>query len=195
MPIAFALPGWGTPASRMQPLCDALQATGVDARPWPYDATGSIRRIGATLADAVADADNGAVHLVGHSLGGLAAASAVLDEGAAAASVTTVNSPWRGTWVAWTADAGDPLGHELRWGSDELARLRGALATHLGSPRGPRWGVVGTLGDLAAPVTTSVRVPDGARLTTRVVPANGHSLSLTSERMIDEVVDLVTRAT
>ena len=188
MPTALALPGWGTSAERMLPICSALEDRGVPARPWRYEVRGTIRELGEELAALVAAADE-PVHLVGHSLGGLVAASAVLDHAAAAATVTTVNSPWRGTWAAWTAHPGDPVGHELRWGSDTLAHLRGALATHLERDHGPRWSVLSAAGDLAVPITGSTRVPDGPRLRTRVVPVAGHSVSLLHERMVDAVVD------
>lgn len=131
------------------------------------------------------------VHLVGHSLGGLAAASAVLDHGADVASVTTINSPWRGTWVAWTAEMGETLGHELRWRSSELARLREALATHLALGDGPRWTVLGSALDLAATTATSLRVPGGARLETAIVPVTGHSRSLVKGAMIERVTEAV----
>ena len=188
MPTALALPGWGTSAARMQPICTALVEHGVPARPWDYDAHGTLRTLGADLAAAVADRD-GPLHLVGHSLGGLVAASAVLDHGLPAATVTTVNSPWRGTWAAWTAHPGDPLGRQLRWGSTALDDLRARLATHLTAEHGPRWSVLSAAGDLAVPITGSTRVPTGPRLTTRIVPVTGHSVSLAHERMVAAVVD------
>ncbi len=190
MPTALALPGWGTASDRMQPICDALAQAGVAARPWRYEARGSIRSLGARLAAAAA-AESDPVHLVGHSLGGLVAASAVLHHGAPVASVTTVNSPWRGTWAAWTAHPGDPLGQELRWGSDSLDELRSVLAHHLRGDDGPRWSVLSAAGDLAVPITGSTRVPDGERLTTRIVPVHGHSVSLLHERMVAAVADHV----
>ena len=54
---------------------------------------------------------------------------------------------------------------------------------------GPRWSVLSAVGDLAVPITGSVRVPDGGRLATRVVPVGGHSVSLEHERMVAAVVD------
>ena len=63
--------------------------------------------------------------------------------------------------------------------------------SHLEEPSGPRWSVVSAAGDLAVPITGSTRVPAGERLTTRIVPANGHSVSLLHERMIDAVAGSV----
>lgn len=194
MPTALALPGWGTSTERMLPICAALTDEGIDARPWDYEPRGSIRSLGAQLAAAAAAAD-GPVHLVGHSLGGLVAASAVLHHGAPATTVTTVNSPWRGTWAAWTAHPGDPLGHELRWGSAALEDLRAALRHSLRDDDGPRWSVLSAAGDLAVPVTGSTRVPEGDRLSTRIVAVTGHSVSLLHERMVDAVADGVVRVT
>ncbi len=190
MSTALALPGWGTAPARMDPLCAALREQGIDATPWAYDARGSIERIGQRLADHVARID-GEVHLVGHSLGGLAVASAVLDAGAEVTSVTTVNSPWRGTWAAWTADADDPLGRQLRWGADRLSTLRDALALHLEATAGPRWTVASAALDLAAPPTTALRVPDGSRMTRLLVPVSGHSISLEHPRFIERIVDAI----
>lgn len=195
MAVALTLPGWGTSPARLGPLLDRLRGQGVDARPFEYRATGSITRIGATLATAVGELrEQGPVHLVGHSLGGLAAASAVLDHGADVASVTTVNTPWRGTWAAWTADDHEPLGHDLRWGAEALTRLRDRLGAHLRRPDGPRWAVVAAAIDLAAPLTTSLRTPGGPRLARSVVPVHGHSLSLLNDRMVDALVESVLRA-
>lgn len=188
MPTALALPGWGTPTDRMGRICDALAARGVAARPWSYEVRGSVHALGADLAATVAAAE-APVHVVGHSLGGLVTASAVLEHGAPVASVTTVNTPWRGTWAAWTAHPRDPVGRELRWGSTTLDELRGALDEHLAGADGPRWTVLSAAGDLAVPITGSTRVPDGERLTTRIVPVTGHSVSLLHERMIAAVVD------
>lgn len=194
MPTALALPGWGTSTERMLPICAGLADEGIDARPWDYEPRGSIRSLGAQLAAAAAAADD-PVHLVGHSLGGLVAASAVLHHGAPVATVTTVNSPWRGTWAAWTAHPGDPLGQELRWGSAALEDLRAALRHHLRHDDGPSWSVLSAAGDLAVPITGSTRVPDGERLSTRIVAVTGHSVSLLHERMVDAVADGVVGVT
>lgn len=191
MPHALALPGWGTSPTRMRPICSALADRGVEARPYGYEPAGSIRALGAVLARDAAAAGE-AVHLVGHSLGGLVAASAVLHHGARVASVTTVNAPWRGTWAAWTAHPHDPLGRELRWGSMALEELREALAHHLSDDQGPSWAVLSAAGDLAAPPTGALRVPEGRRLDTRLVPVTGHSVSLLRDRMITAVAEHVT---
>lgn len=193
MTVALVLPGWGTSVTRLDAMCAGLREAGVDARAHGYSATGSIDAIGSALAEIVAThAQSGPVHLVGHSLGGLASASAVLEHGAQVATVTTINTPWRGTWVAWTADPHDPLGHELRWRSPRLQTLRRSLATHLATDAdGPHWTLLAAAVDLAATPATSLRVASGRRLETDVVGVTGHSLSLMKPAMIARVVRAV----
>lgn len=190
MPTALALPGWGTSPERMRPICAALADHGIDARPHGYQPTGTIESLGRQLARVTAH-ESGPVHLVGHSLGGLVVASAVLHHGADVLSVTTINAPWRGTWAAWTAQPGDSLGHDLRWGADALADLRDRLGAHLDEDQGPSWTVLSAAGDLAVPITGSTRIPSGPRLATRIVPVNGHSVSLLHDRMVTAVADAV----
>lgn len=197
MATVLVLPGWGTSTRRLACMVDALARADLDARAWSYEAHTSIDRIAQLLAEETHDAradGGGPVHLVGHSLGGLASASAVLDHDAEVASVTTINSPWRGTWVAWTAEQDEPLGRELRWRSPRLAALRSSLADHLRAPQGPRWTLLAAAMDPAATPASSLRVPGGARLVTDVVAAAGHSLSLIKQPMIDRVVHAVTDA-
>ena len=196
MSVAFVLPGWGTSTDRVGPLCDSLRDRGVDARPWAYDPVGSIRSVGRLLAAAAADvaADGQHVSLIGHSLGGLIAASAVLNHSAPVATVTTINSPWRGTWAAWTAHPDDPLGRELRWGSSTLRTMRHQLANHLDEPTGPRWRVVSAVLDFAAPPTSALRTPEGDRLSKSLIPVSGHSVSLLHPKLIDTVSHHVVRS-
>lgn len=193
-PSALLLAGWGTDPRRLHPLRDALRARDVDAAVWPYHPVGSLADLGAQLRERVASRP-GPVHLIGHSLGGLVAARATLDPADAderVASVTTVNTPWRGTWAAYTGSGG--LATALRWRSGELRALREALAAHHEHEEdGPRWLLLSALGDLAAPASTALRTGvRGPRLERRVVPVNGHSLSLFSPKVIDAVVDHVT---
>lgn len=184
------LAGWGTDRTRLEPLRDHLaDRLRADVAIQPYDPDDTLRTLGRRLADRLRWSSVGGVHLVGHSLGGLIAASAVLDHDADVRSVTTINSPWRGTWAGWTGDT--RLAHELRWRSDELARLRGALGRHLRRERGPRWRLIGVLGDLAAPPTTALGTPGGDRLTRRLVPSYGHSVSLLRPALHEAVSDFL----
>lgn len=180
------LAGWGTDRARLHPLRDHLATSlGASVRIQPYEPDVPLRTLAGRLASELADGPTAPRHLVGHSLGGLVAASAVLDHDVRVASVTTVNTPWRGTWVGWTGDS--RLANELRWGSAELDRLRSGLREHLRRDDGPRWRVIGVLGDLATPPTTSLRAPGGRRLSRRLVWAVGHSVSLLRPALHDAV--------
>lgn len=188
MTTALLLPGWGTSATRMRTLEEGVERQGIRTRTWTYEPMGSIRSLGAPLAtEAARLSRQQPVHLIGHSLGGLVAASAVLFHGARVDSVTTINAPWRGTWAAWTAHPEDRLGRELRWRADALQELRDALELHLRADEGPRWTVMSAAGDLAATPASALRVPDGDRLTKRLVPVWGHSVSLEHPRLVDTV--------
>lgn len=194
--LVLLLPGWGTPSSRLEPMSQALQEAGAVSRVWGYTPQGALPELVDAFAMA-ADAtlrlhdDHDRLHLVGHSLGGVVAAATALRrlEGRVA-SVTTINTPWRGSWVSYTGTG--PLARSLRWGSPVLAGLRHELADDLARPDGARWLLVAVAGDLATPATTSLAgALTGDRLRRRVVPTTGHSVSLTSERVIEVVRDHV----
>lgn len=181
------LPGWGTAPARLEPLAGDLAALGLDTEVLTYEPTGTIDELGGRLAEAVGRPGDepSDLHLVGHSLGGLVSAAAALGPLAGrVASVTTVNAPWRGTWLGWTGDS--PLAEALRWGREPLRRLRARLAGHLDAPSGPSWHLVGALGDLGVAVT-SATLPVGPaarpRLERSVVPVAGHSVSLLAPRL------------
>lgn len=191
--LVLMLPGWGTSPARLDFLSDTLQRAGAVARVWSYTPQGGFDELVhevATVAHSFRDLHDPAdrLHLVGHSLGGLAAAAAVLQHlDGRVTSVTTINAPWRGTWVSYTGSG--PLARALRWGSTDLQSLRTDLRQHLDAPTGPRWLMLSAAADLATPATTAL-MGSGARprLTRRVVPAAGHSTSLTSERIATAVV-------
>lgn len=188
---ALLLAGWGTDPRRLHPLRAELAAHDVDATIWPYHPVGSLPGLTAELLRRIAHIEAGPIHLVGHSLGGLIAALAAIAQPERLTSITTVNTPWRGTWAAYTGSGG--LAESLRYGSDDLRDLRDLLATHHGEGvEGPSWLLLSALGDLAAPASTSLRAGvRGPRLTRRVVPTSGHSISLFSPRVIEAVVDHV----
>jgi pimeloyl-ACP methyl ester carboxylesterase len=183
---ALLLAGWGTDPRRLHPLRDALRAADLDALVWPYHPVGTLPALADLLLDRIARAP-GPVHLVGHSLGGLVAAQAALARPDGLTTVTTINTPWRGTWAAYTGSGG--LATALRYGSTDLRGLREALQHHHRDPTtGPSWLLLAVLGDLAAPASTALRAGvRGPRLTRRVVPATGHSISLFSPRVIASV--------
>ena len=65
----------------------------------------------------------------------------------------------------------------------------------MNAARARLWAVLAAAGDLAVPITGALRVPDGERLRTRVVAANGHSVSLLHERMVTAVTEQVVGVT
>lgn len=190
--LVLLLPGWGTPAARMQVMSDALDRAGALARVWSYTPQGSFTELVdrfAAAAEATRDLHEpqDRLHLVGHSLGGVIVAAAALRRlRGDVATVTTINTPWRGTWVSYTGTG--PIARDLRWGSPLLEHLRRDLAADLEEPEGAEWLLIAAAGDLATPATTSLAGPlGGDRLRRRVVAATGHSVSLTSDRLIATV--------
>lgn len=182
-PTALLLAGWGTDLRRLEPLAAHLSAGGYEARVWVYRPAGSIETLAVQLRDGIEHLHHdGPVHLVGHSFGGVLAAAAALQAPHAVDSVTTVNMPWRGTWVSYTGAS--RLANALRWGSPELAALRSGLAAHAQDPDGPSWLLLAALGDLATPLTTSLRAGvRGPRIRRQLLAVRGHSLSLLEPRL------------
>lgn len=197
--LVVLLPGWGTPPVRLEPLSDALTRAGAVARVWSYVPRGAYPElvdqfVAAVRALRAQHGPDDRLHLVGHSLGGIVAADTALRQlDDLAASVTTINTPWRGTWVSYTGSG--PLARTLRWRSPVLAGLRDALAVDLLRSGGPRWLLLSAAGDLATPASTSLAgIASCPRLTRRVVAATGHSVSLTSPRLVDVVCQHVLAA-
>lgn len=189
--LALLLPGWGTDPARMEPLALALRTRGVDARTHHYRPVGTLPSVAAPLVETITRTRASRVHLIGHSLGGLLVAVAGLQAPARIATVTTINTPWRGTWVAWTGEG--PLATALKWGSADLVELRDRLARHTRDPDGPSWLLLSVLGDLATPATTALRSGSrGPRITRRVIGTTGHSNSLASPRLHAAVATHVT---
>lgn len=191
--LVLLVPGWGTPATRLEPMSAVLSRAGAIVRVWSYTPEGVLEELVerfATTARAMRDlhGPDDRLHLVGHSLGGLVvAATALRALQGDITTVTTVNTPWRGTWASHTGSG--PLSRSLRRGSISLSGLRHELTADLDRPTGPRWLLLAAAGDLTAPATTSLAgPPTSERLDRRVVAAAGHSVSLTSDRLIDAVL-------
>lgn len=195
--LVLLLPGWGTPPARMEPLSHTLSGAGAIPRVWSYTPEGAFDELVSQVSDVARSFANlhepdDRLHLVGHSLGGLAVSAAALrDLDGRVTTVTTINSPWRGTWVSYTGSG--PLARALRWGSPDLGTLRDELTRHLEERDGPRWLLVSAAGDLATPATTALGVPLGSsgRMQRRLVRSAGHTTSLSTERLLHVVVDHV----
>ncbi len=195
--VVLLLPGWGTSPSRFERIRLHLDRAGiatVDHLVHPDALLATLARRARQRASQLADEGHD-VHLVGHSLGGLVAAWAATDDlGPPIASVTTLNAPWRGTWLAWTGTG--PLAAQLRYRSSDITCLRRRLLAHLDEPCGPRWLVAATLLDLGTPPTTALRPGVSApRLQTRLLPNAGHSTSLLRESTATLVAAHVSSAT
>lgn len=187
--MVVLLAGWLTDPEELGPLRASLGRERIRAEVWSYRANRGLADLGRSVATRVEARRNGSpgVHLVGHSLGGLTASTAApghLD--GLARSVTTINTPWRGTWMGST-ERSTPA-RDLRWGSPTLTGLRGRPADHLDLRLGPGWLVLSCAGDPAVPATTALRPGARARrLDLRLLPAVGHTQALQNERVIDTV--------
>lgn len=195
------LPGWGTSLVRLEPLAGDLRDAELDVRLAQYEPEGSIEALGDRLAASLSPRlrDGRPLHLVGHSLGGLVCAAAALgplvDD---LTSVTTINAPWRGTWLGYTGES--RLAASLRWGGEPLEQLRDRLTAHLARRDGPSWHLVGTVGDLGVSFVSATRAARGSprrhdRLRTSLVWTTGHSVSLLKEPLRETVVEGVLGAT
>lgn len=185
---ALLVPGWGTDPVRLVPLVRAVREAGTPASIWAYRPRGTLADLAAQLEDRLDGLQDAPAHLVGHSLGGLIAAATALRGSADVRSVTTINSPWRGTWVSYTGTG--RLADALRWGSDELATLRSDLRRHVLDPDGPSWLLLSVAGDLATPPSTALRAgPSSPRLRRLLLRGVGHSRSLASPVLHTAVVD------
>ena len=183
---ALLLAGYGTDQPPAAPAARRAARRGVDARVWPYRPVGTVAALAAALGDRIDRADADRIHLVGHSFGGLVCAAATLRRAAAITSVTTINTPWRGTWVSYTGSG--PIVDGLRWRSGELRDLRRRLAEHHAEQEGPRWLLLSAhgrprrdrlVGFAIRRRRPAPRTPGGR--------ANGHSISLLSPRLVATV--------
>lgn len=192
--VALLLPGWGTSPVRFRTVQQHLEERGIETHVHAVQPDAMIDRLAERFLDQVRShmGEGRRLHLVGHSLGGLVVAWAATDDRAPAlASVTTINTPWRGTWLAWTGTG--ELAAQLRYRSRAVTVAQARLHDHLTEPHGPRWLLLGAALDLGTPPTTSLRPrAEGNRLKRRLVGAAGHSTSLLTDRVASQVTDFVT---
>lgn len=191
--LAVLLPGWGTDPARFRTIAAALEVNGIRSTVHHVHPDALIDGLARRLRHVAGQlaADGHRIHLVGHSLGGLVAAWAATDEHAPPlATVTTINTPWRGTWLAWTGTG--ELAAQLRYGSDAVVTIRRRLTDHLAEPTGPSWHVIGTALDLGTPPSTALRPgPARGRLERRLVWSAGHSTSLLGTGMARRVATFI----
>ncbi|MET0692792.1 MAG: hypothetical protein ABWY56_02620 [Propionibacteriaceae bacterium] len=163
------VPGYGGNGDSLQPLADAVRATGRVAVVVPPvgDGTGDLRvqaeHLATVAAQAMADSGAPSVDVIGYSAGGVVARVFVRDEGGAgvARRVLTLGSPQHGTSQAALGIevAGDcpEACEQLVPDSDLLRRLNAGDET----PPGPLWITVRSTSDqVVTPVDSAVL--DGA---------------------------------
>jgi triacylglycerol lipase len=123
------------------------------------------------------------VHLVGHSLGGVIIAQAIVDGrlNGLVDTVVTLGSPFGGSpWANLLPFGG--IARALRDGSPLLRRLAAAPP-----PDGVRWLAFAATLDIIVPGLRSV--PANARVETITVDGVGHLGMLVSRRVVDHIID------
>jgi len=182
--------GYGGTEAVWEPVARRLSRAGfADVRLLRYDAFRlSVHDVAARLVDhahvAMTDTGSSAVHLVGHSLGGLVVRYAVQCRGfyRHAMTVATVATPHRGTHLAYIASG--PSAADLRPGSATLVALEAAPC-----PPGVRWVAYYSTTDLVAPPSAAVLRGTAFDATNVLVPNVGHLSIVDSPSLADSLVD------
>jgi pimeloyl-ACP methyl ester carboxylesterase len=153
-----------------------------DYRPWASSVDELADRLIETVDDVLAATGAGKVHLVGHSLGGVIIALALMRDRLAGQVdlVVTLGSPFSGSpWAGMLPLA--PLLRALRPGSPLLRRLAAAPA-----PAGVRWlSFVSTLDPI---VPAHSAVPANRQATRVTVDAAGHCGMLLDPQVIARIM-------
>jgi len=171
-------------AGAWRPLRARLELLGRHVATFTYGPSRGVKDIAEALAGVVRKLPSGArIHLVGHSLGGLAVRWFVQEVGCDPRIVQTiaVASPFAGARGAWLLPG--PAGRDMQSGSAVLSRL---LLTAGRCPSLPHLSIFGTADTAVAPSTT---FPVGERI---VVPGAGHNVLLFDERVVNRIISRVT---
>jgi triacylglycerol lipase len=165
---------------------DGRTVVSFDYPPWASSVDELADRLIETVEDVLAATGAGKVHLVGHSLGGVIIALALMRERLAGHVdlVVTLGSPFSGSpWAGMLPLA--PLVRALRTGSPLLRRLAAAPA-----PAGVRWLAFASTLD---PIVPAHRAVPANRQATRVmIDAAGHSGMLLDPEVIARIVAATT---
>ena len=151
--------------------------------PWAASVEEIADRLTTTVGELLATTGAPKVHLVGHSLGGVIIAQALICEQLAGRVdlVATLGSPFGGSPWAALCPVGPPLVRALRAGSPLLRSLAGAPP-----PEGVRWLAFSSILD---PVVPGDRAVPANRPSTRVeIDAAGHSAMLLNRQVIARIV-------
>ncbi|HEX4338744.1 MAG TPA: alpha/beta fold hydrolase [Polyangiaceae bacterium] len=169
-----------------RPLRRKLEARGASVVTFTYGPSSGIREVASAIASVLEGIPMGArVHLVGHSLGGLAVRWYVqeLPHDPRVVRTISVAAPFAGARGAWFFPG--PAGRDMQRGSPALERL----AETAGFAGVPHLSIFGTA-DTA--VATSTTFPVGDRL---VVADAGHNTLLFDDAVVNRVVtEISTRS-
>jgi triacylglycerol lipase len=178
--IAVLVHGSLATAGAWRPLRKALEARRTRVLSFTYGPGSGVREVAAEIAAVLDGVPLGArVHLVGHSLGGLAVRWYVqeMPPDPRIVSTITVAAPFNGARGAWFFPG--PAGRDMQRGSDALVRL----AASAGVPQIPHLSIVGTA-DTAVSLDTVF--PVGERV---VVPDAGHNRLLFDGEVVARIVN------
>lgn len=167
-------------AGAWRPLRERLERVGAHTATFTYGPNRGVQEIAAGIGDLLTRLPERArIHLVGHSLGGLAVRWFVQELPADARVVQTISvaAPFAGTARAWLLP-GRP-GRDMQPGSDVLSRL---VASAARGPSLPHLSIVGSA-DTAVPPDTSF--PVGDRL---VIADAGHNTLLFADEVASSVL-------
>ncbi len=177
--VAVLVHGSLATAGAWRPLRRRLEARGASVVTFTYGPGSGVREIAAEIATVLGRVPLGArVHLVGHSLGGLAVRWYVqeLPHDPRVVRTISVAAPFDGARGAWLFPG--PAGRDMQRGSAALARL----AETAGFAGVPHLSIYGTA-DTA--VATSTSFPVGDRL---VVADAGHNTLLFDDAVVNRIV-------
>jgi pimeloyl-ACP methyl ester carboxylesterase len=165
---------------------DGRTVVAFDYRPWAPSVDDLADKLIETVEDVLAATGAGRVHLVGHSLGGVIIALALMRDRLAGHVdlVITLGSPFSGSPWAGVLPLG-PLLRALRPGSPLLSRLASSPA-----PSGVRWLAFASTLDPIVPVHRAV--PANRQATRVTVDAAGHSGMLLDPEVIARIVASTT---
>jgi triacylglycerol lipase len=165
---------------------DGRTVVSFDYPPWASSVDELADRLIETVEDVLAATGAGKVHLVGHSLGGVIIALALMRERLAGHVdlVVTLGSPFSGSpWAGMLPLA--PLVRALRTGSPLLRRLAAAPA-----PAGVRWLAFASTLDPIVPAHRAV--PANRQATSVTIDAAGHAGMLVVPEVIARIVAATT---
>jgi pimeloyl-ACP methyl ester carboxylesterase len=182
--VAVLVHGALATAGTFRPLREELERAGVHTATFTYAPSFGVEEIAAGIRDLLQRLPGGVrIHLVGHSLGGLAVRWFVQEMGSDPRVVQTISlaTPFEGARGAQLLPG--PAGRDMKHKSPVLERLL-ASAARTGIPH------LSILGTTDTAVSSETRFPVGDRL---VIPYAGHNMLLFHADAVRAVRDRVVR--